>query len=90
VKCLFGIIRSISQGVEMGNRILNLLEILENGQALKLSDGTLFQVDPYDQSEVKSWDIFNAIELAKTRDVVFNYTLTNTSTDAWVRAMKLN
>ena len=74
----------------MNGRIVSLLEILESEHALKLSDGTLFQVDPYDQTEVNSWDIFNDIEVVRTRDAQFNYTLTNINTDAWVRAMKLN
>ncbi|MFC1764172.1 hypothetical protein ACFL6U_19125 [Planctomycetota bacterium] len=73
----------------MVSNTIGLLEILNDGQTLKLSNGTLFRVNPFDLPEVRTWTMSNDIELAETNDRVFNYTLTNTYTDTCVRAMKL-
>lgn len=76
--------------LKLDNITMDLLEILENGMALKFSDGSVFQVDPFDRPEVGTWSVANVIELEKTRDSVFNYTLINRDINTWVRASKLN
>ena len=73
----------------MGNNDVDLLEILDKGKRLKLSDGSIFRVDPFDMPIVSTWSITHRIELTETNDDVFNYTLTNSDTDAWIRATKL-
>jgi len=74
----------------MSKIAIRLLEIRDKGKTLKLADGSLLRVDPFDLSEVKTWSATSEIELAQTRDRVFNYTLTNRDTYSWIRATKLN
>jgi hypothetical protein len=69
---------------------IRLLEIRDKGKTLKLADGSLLRVDPFDLPEINTWSPTSEIELAQTRDRVFNYTLTNRDTYSWVRAAKLN
>ncbi|MFC1762216.1 hypothetical protein ACFL6U_09050 [Planctomycetota bacterium] len=74
----------------MRDDAIALLEILENGLTVMLSNGGKFRVDPYDRYEASTWAIADDIEIDRTRDDVYNYTLLNINTDAWIRATKLN
>ena len=74
----------------MGKNWIGLLEILDEGETLRLSNGSLFRVDPFDLHEVCTWAVANEIEMAVTKDQVFNYTLINRDIATWIRAMKLN
>ncbi|MFC1762542.1 hypothetical protein ACFL6U_10735 [Planctomycetota bacterium] len=74
----------------MRQNTIALLDILDNGMTLILSNGGKFRVDPYDQSEVSTWAIADDIELDRTRDDVFDYTLANRDSDTWIRARRLN
>ncbi len=69
---------------------VRLLEIRDKGKTLKLADGSLLRVDPFDLPEIMTWSAASEIELAKTRDSLFNYTLTNRDNYSWIRATKLN
>lgn len=74
----------------MRKMAVRLLEIRDKGKTLKLADGSLLRVDPFDLPEIITWSATSEVELAKTRDCVFNYTLTNRDTYSWIRATKLN
>ena len=73
----------------MDRNMRDIVEIRDCGGILRLSDGSTFRVDPFDLPEVNRWSTNSEIELAETRDCVFNYTLTNRDMDAWIRATKL-
>ena len=74
----------------MDTQTQDILEIRDRGQFLQLTDGSVFRVDPFDLPEVRTWSTANEIELSKTRDRIFNYTLTNQDNFSWIRAIKLN
>ena len=73
----------------MGGVMIGLVEISEEQGTLRLSNGSLFRVDPFDLDEVTTWSRASEIELMENQDRVFNYTLTNWDTCSWIRATKV-
>ncbi|MFC1652922.1 hypothetical protein ACFL3F_04295 [Planctomycetota bacterium] len=47
----------------MDTNAVGLLEILDRGERVKLSDGSFFHVDPFDLPEISGWSMSCEIEV---------------------------
>lgn len=65
-------------------------EIIRNGQALRLSDNSLWQIHPQDTLISGEWISAAPIQIEKTNDPKYPYKLTNTLTGSSVRAKKIS
>lgn len=61
----------------------------QNGQQLRLSDGSLYEVAPRDRNEASSWITPFPIKISKSEDADYPYKLTNTLTSSSIKAKQL-
>lgn len=66
-----------------------LEEVIDDGQKLRLMDGSTWVVNPGDIPSSINWSPTSTIRIARRKDAVFNYTLTNEALGVSVSAMKL-
>jgi hypothetical protein len=67
-----------------------LEEVIDNGQKLKLMDGSMWAIYPGDMPTVATWIPTATIHVTRRKDRVYNYTLTNDGIGVSVSAMKLS
>ena len=68
---------------------LSLSESINEGQVLKLTDGTYWSVDPQDTPRSAIWFIPFPIEITPSGDPDYPYKITNQSSGDFVKAQKM-
>ncbi len=63
-----------------------LVEVLKRGRFLRLSDDSLWEIDPKDTPITQSWITPNEIKISKKSNGEYPYTLTNSLTGSTVKA----
>lgn len=66
-----------------------LIEVLEDGQKLKMMDGSLWMPNPGDMPTVCTWSPTTTIKIKNTGEGMFSYILHNTTDDISVRARRI-
>ena len=66
-----------------------LQEVLKGGKFIRLSDNSLWEIDPKDTPITQSWITVTEIKAAETSDPDYPYTLTNSLTGSTVRAQQV-
>ncbi len=65
-----------------------LQEVLKGGKFIRLSDHSLWEIDPDDTPITQSWITPNEIKIGQSSDTEYPYSLTNSLTGSSVRARK--
>lgn len=65
-----------------------LQEVLKGGRFIRLSDSSLWEIDPSDTPITQSWITPTEIKIGQSTDPEYQYTLTNHLTGSTVRAKK--
>ncbi len=63
-------------------------EVLQNGRYVRLSDKSLWEIDPADTPITQSWITPSEIKVSESTDSEYPYSLTNSLTGSSVRAKK--
>ena len=66
-----------------------LNEIINDGEKIRLIDGSLWQTNPGDIPTVCTWIPTAEIEISANDDSVFDHTLTNKNIGVSAKAMKM-
>lgn len=65
-----------------------LQEVLKGGHFIRLSDNSLWEIDPADTPITQSWITPTEIKIGQSTDSEYPYSLTNSLTGSTVRARK--
>lgn len=76
--------RDIAQNSKKGGPLL--VEVLKSGKFIRLSDDSLWEIDPKDTPITQSWITPNEIKIGKKSNGEYPYTLTNRLTGSTVKA----
>lgn len=65
-------------------------EVLKSGKFVRLTDKSLWEIDPQDTPITQSWITPSEIKVEETEDRQYPYSLTNKLTGSTVKARKVN